>query len=89
MPILKFSPPSHTPNHTTQQLLLLGAQLEVQGVVKLATNSQFCGLWFVAHVYDVLRGYPRAEALFSKTLPHLGCDQVCVLSVCVCGGGCV
>jgi hypothetical protein len=59
-----------------RELLVLGSQLEVQGVVRLATNSEFCGLWFVAHVYDVLRGYPRAEAVFSRPLPHLGCDQV-------------
>lgn len=84
--------PRQTPSSslplTPLQLLLLASRLEVQGVVRLATNSIHCGLWFVAHAYDVLRGYPRAEALFSKPLPHLGCDQVggcvcvCVSSVC-------
>ena len=58
-----------------KELLLLGARLEVQGVVRLATNSPFCGLWLVAHLYDVLRGYARAEAVLARPLPHLGCDQ--------------
>ncbi|KAI8463575.1 MAG: Nup85 nucleoporin-domain-containing protein [Monoraphidium minutum] len=58
-----------------KELLLLSSQLEAQGVVRLATNAPYCGLWLVAHTYDVLRGYPRAEALFSRPLPHLGCNQ--------------
>ncbi|GBF94028.1 hypothetical protein Rsub_07296 [Raphidocelis subcapitata] len=59
-----------------RELLVLGSRLEVQGVVRLCTNSDFCSLWFVAHAYDILRGYPRAEALLARPLPHLGCDQV-------------
>jgi hypothetical protein len=76
-PAQHTSSPSLAPaSPPKRQLLLLASQLEVQGVVRLTTNSPYCGLWFVAHAYDVLRGYPRAEALFSRTLPHLGCDQV-------------
>ena len=75
------SPPTKTlpqphPPAPPPQLLVLASRLEVQGVVRLTTNSDFCGLWFVAHAYDVLRAYPRADALLARPLPHLGCDQV-------------
>lgn len=56
-------------------MLPAAAGLEVQTLVRLATNAPYCGLWFVAHMYDVLRGYDRAAGVISRPLPHLGGDQ--------------
>jgi hypothetical protein len=57
-------------------LIASAAELEAQAVVAVCTNSPYCGLWFVAHCYDLLRGSDaQAWRALSRPLPQLGCDQ--------------
>ncbi|KAF8073073.1 ema [Scenedesmus sp. PABB004] len=67
--------PTLAPPPRAAQLLLASCDQEVQSVVSLCTNSPYCSLQFVAHVYDVLRGAPGAERVIARPLPHLGGDQ--------------
>eukprot|EP00878_Enallax_costatus_P011131 GHUV01011624.1.p1 GENE.GHUV01011624.1~~GHUV01011624.1.p1 ORF type:complete len:740 (+),score=246.31 GHUV01011624.1:1146-3365(+) len=57
------------------ELLPASADQEVQSVVSLCTNSPYCSLQFVAHIFDVLRGHPAAERIISRPRPHYGVDQ--------------
>jgi hypothetical protein len=47
----------------------------VQQVITASTNNPFCHLWFVTHLFDVLRGWPAAEGVLARPLAARGCDQ--------------
>ena len=57
------------------QLMLAASGYEVQQIITLCSNSSFCSLWLVTHVYDLLRGHPPAAAIISRLVPGRGCDQ--------------
>lgn len=56
-------------------MLLASGDQEAQSVVALCTNSPYCSLQFVAHIFDVLRGHPSAQRVISRPLAHYGVDQ--------------
>jgi len=57
-------------------LIAAAAELEVQSVVAVCTNSPYCGLWFVAHCYDLLCADPQAARALARPLPApLACGQ--------------
>lgn len=74
---LPVVPPVHTAllPLLVHQLLLAACDQEVQTVIQLATNSPYCTLQFVAHIYDVLRASPGADRVISRPLPNFGGDQ--------------
>lgn len=50
---------------------------DAQKVVQVLSGSGVVSPWFMAHVFDVLRGYhPRSASLLSRPLPLFGGDQV-------------
>lgn len=57
------------------QLLLAACDQEVQTIITLATQQPYCGLQFIAHIYDVIRASPGAERVISRPLPGFGGDQ--------------
>lgn len=58
-----------------EQLLLAACDQEVQTIITLATQQPYCGLQFIAHIYDVIRASPGAERVISRPLPGFGGDQ--------------
>jgi len=49
---------------------------EVQRVVEVLSKTGVVSPWFMAHVYEVMRAYPRTEPVIERPLPLFGGDQV-------------